>query len=553
MLKRILSSQFFVLILVLIICIPIILPYFHPGYFPTHDGEWAVVRLSDMFRTLKDLQFPPRMSGALNFGYGYPLFNFAYPFPYYLGILLYLPFHSFVTSIKTMFVLSVFLSSLFMYFASNQLWKNRTAAVVSAILYIYLPYRMVDLYVRGSLGESLSFVLFPLIFYLSLKLFDSAFSRVPVVFLSISIGVLIMTHNIMTVLFLPVLITFVLIRVFKEKRHDTLQSFLLCLLLGLGLSFFFWFPALFEKGNILLSKIPIADRALYFVTPSQLFIPSWGYGTPTASGGFSYQLGIVQIIAVLTSIIFIGEAFVKNRFTQTPAKFYSMILTGIYIICFVMLFSFTSIIWRTIPLLKEINYPWTLHAILGFITALLLGFVSIQGKYFKYLSVLLCIAAVIIVFPYAKPIKFNNNPDQYYLTNEATTTSSSELMPLWVKDFPKEHFKDKVEVLNGTAQISNLRFDSKSLKFNYKSDQDITLQINTIYYPGWVAYLNNDLVKINYDNPKGVMQIEGSKFRNEVLLQFGETLPRMFSDIISIGALVVILFILMRPILLFKS
>src|SRR6185369_15827931 len=108
MFKKIIINKFVVFGLLIAICIPVVLPYFHTGYFPTHDGEWAVVRLADMFRTLRDLQIPPRYSGVFNFGYVFLLFYFSYPFPYYFGILFYLFFHSFVTSIKILFVLSVF-------------------------------------------------------------------------------------------------------------------------------------------------------------------------------------------------------------------------------------------------------------------------------------------------------------------------------------------------------------------------------------------------------------------------------------------------------------
>ena len=552
MFKNNILNKLIPLVIVTIICIPVILPYFHIGFFPTHDGEWAVVRLADMFRTLRDLQFPPRYSGALNFGYGYPLFNFTYPFPYYLGILFYIPTHSFILSIKTIFVLSVFLSGIFMYFASNELWKNRTAGIVSSVLYIYLPYRMVDLYVRGSLGESLSFVLFPLILYLVLKLFASPFSRPIVFFLSISIAVLVMTHNIMAVLFLPVLLIFIFTRIISEKRYDVLQTFMLCLVLGFGLSAFFFLPALFEKSSILLSKIPIADRSLYFVNFKQLLVPSWGYGVPTDSGGFSYQLGIVQSTTMLLVLIIVGVRLIKNKLLQPTAIKYAGIFLIIYFLCFVMLFSFTLPLWKIIPLIKEINYPWTLLSQLGFITAILGGFLVLQGRYMKYLLIALSLIAIILVFPYAKPEKFINHDDNYYLTNEATTTSSSELMPIWVKEFPKERYREKVEIISGNAQIKNLVFNSKKLDFNYEATTDTVFRINTIYYPGWKVYLDNELIKDSHSNPKGVMEIPASKYRSHVSLYFGETITRTVANSLSIIAILVLFFIFMRPILTFK-
>jgi len=508
--KKILDNNLVLLIIVLIICIPVVAPFFKEGYFPTHDGEWAVVRLADMFRTLRDFQIPPRFSGALNFGYGYPLFNFAYPFPYYLGLLFYVGFHNFVLSIKTIFVASVFLSGIGMYLASNLLWRNRMAAVVSSVLYVYLPYRMVDLYVRGSIGESVAFALFPFIFYFSTKLFDTAFSRFSVVTLSILLGILVMTHNIMTILFLPVLLAFMIARILREKRFDVVQSFFLCIVLGAGLSVFFWVPALLEKGNILLSKIPIADRNLYFVDFKQLIFPSWGYGSPTGSDGFSYQLGPAHIAIIALIILVLGFSFVKTKFMLTPHKFYSTTLLAIYLVCLVMLFSITGVVWKTLPLLSEINYPWILLSQLGFITALSAGFLIGQGRYFKYAVIALCIVAVFLTLPYAKPKSFNNTPDQQYLTNEATTTSSSELMPLWVKEHPKSRYGEKVIVVSGNASISNLEYSSKKISFKYDAVTDPVFRINTIYYPGWKAYLDNEKVGINYDNAQGVMEIQGS-------------------------------------------
>jgi len=57
-------------------------PFFKPGFFETHDGGWAVVRLGAMHRAFADLHLPARWAGELNFGYGYPLFEFTYPLPY---------------------------------------------------------------------------------------------------------------------------------------------------------------------------------------------------------------------------------------------------------------------------------------------------------------------------------------------------------------------------------------------------------------------------------------------------------------------------------------
>lgn len=532
--------NFIFLLLIILFSIPIVLPYFKVGYFPTQDGEWAVVRLGDMFRSLRDLQFPVRYSGSLNFGYGYPLFNYAYPFPYYLGIVLYLFTHSFVMSIKILFVMSVFLSGIFMYFASSKLWKNSLSGFVSAILYLYLPYRMVDLYVRGSLGESISFALFPLIFLLSIELLVAKIKLLKVILLSISTALLIGTHNIMTVLFLPVLILFFLPVLIAKKSYYSLKLFIFSLIFGLGLSSFFWIPAFFEKNLILLSKIPIADRNLYFVKIPQLFIPSWGYEPPLVVHGFSYQLGIAQIITIVFTLALITYLIIQNKKQNDTLPFYIKVLLSIFLTFFLLLFNFSSPIWKNLPLLREINYPWTILSQLGFLVSLIAGFLVSYNKFFRYLMLLVSFIAIFSVLPYAKPQEYLDRGDTFYLTNEATTTSSQELMPLWVKKLPETHFKSKIEIIKASGIINNVFYNSKKISFDVALNTNSWIRINTIYFPGWKALVNNKEVVIDYNNRQGVMELNLPKGKSSVSLIFTETPLRIFADILSVTSLLVL-------------
>lgn len=536
----------------ILISIPLILPYLHSGYFPTHDGEWAVVRLADMFRSLRDLQFPVRYSGALNFGYGYPLFNFAYPYPYYMGIMLYVISGSFVTSIKILFASSVIVSAFFMYYASYELWKSRMGAFISAFIYIYLPYRILDLFVRGSLGESIALALFPLILFITLRLFVKPFSRISVVSLSLAIALLIGTHNIMTVLFMPWFTVFILSRVFLEKKFDVLQSFMLSTVIGIGASAFFWIPALFEKNNILLSTIPIADRNLYFASFEKLFIYSWGYAPPTEAGGFSYNIGYAQILIIAVITISIILAFSKKNFVKTRFDLTAIGLTVIYFVLFILMFSFTGAIWEFTPLLSEINYPWTILSQLGFISALMAGYLFNKANTFKALAIIAIVIALIEVMPNSKPEKYVNRGDDFYLTNEGKTTSSDELMPLWVKKYPVERYQEKVEIIDGAATITDLSFNSKSVVFSYKAESDPTFRINTIYYPGWIAYMDHEKIDIGYENEKGVMDIKASQYRQRITMNFTETPIRVIANSISIISLFILAFIALRPVLKFK-
>ncbi|MEK7534614.1 MAG: 6-pyruvoyl-tetrahydropterin synthase-related protein [Patescibacteria group bacterium] len=525
----------------IVVAFPVILPYLREGYFPTHDGEWAVVRLTDMFRTLRDFQIPARYSGNLNFGYGYPLFNFVYPFPYYFGTFMHFLGFGFVNTIKILFAASVFLSAFFMFFASRILWKNTWAGVISMIMYTYFPYRMVDLYVRGSIGESLSFVLFPLLFYLAIKLVDKA-SVFLVGGIGISVGVLIMTHNIMTVLFMPIFITFSLSQIILKKKK-VIKKFIVSIILGFGISAFFWIPALFEKNNILLSKIPIADRNLYFVRLDQFLLPRWGYGAPTDPNGFSYQFGLVHLAVFLITIFSLVFIFVKDRkgFKEyfTKIAFIPIIISLLFTF---LLFKPSDFLWSNIPLLSEINYPWIALGILGFLVSLLAGFLCRQ-KYTRYIVICVSLISIIMYLPYAKPQYYVDRRDNYYLTNEATTTSSNELMPLWVKKFPSQRPVNKVEIIKRRGNIENIFSNSKQVKFSINALSQSTVRINTIYYPGWKAKVDGNELPIYYRNDKGVMQISVPSGTHKVEASFNETPLRLTSNGISLLSFFALLFI----------
>ncbi|HSW77148.1 MAG TPA: hypothetical protein VLG50_08885 [Candidatus Saccharimonadales bacterium] len=534
----------FIFLLAILISLPIILPYFHPGYFPTHDGEWAVVRLGDMFRSLRDHQFPVRYSGNLNFGYGYPLFNFTYPAPYYLGIILHFFKLGFVDSIKFLFAGSVVLSSITMYLFSTELWKNKTAGIISAIFYVYLPYRIVDLYARGSIGESLSFVLFPLIAICALKILDNINTKFYIVFGSISYALLILTHNIMALLFTPILFTFIAAKMFLVKNKSYINS-IIFILLSYALSAFFWLPALLEKHYIALSITPIADRNIYFVQLNQLLLPNWGYGLPDGPNGFSYQIGIGHLVVLITVLILIIYSLVKRKKISKDNNFiFAFVIIGIVFVLTLLMFSFTKAIWQVIPLLHEINYPWTLLAQIGFLISLLAGFLWTQKNLFKYLAFGLCLLSIILIIPHAKPERVFDKGDGYYLTNDATTTSSDELMPLWVKQKPRINRDKKAEIIKGIGGISSLNTNSKKINFLSELKTNSIIQLNTIYYPGWNAFIDGKQIPISYSNPKGLMQINVPTGNHRIDLNFSETSERLISDIISlVGLFVVIIYL----------
>jgi len=510
-------KELLVIFLILFLSFWLIRPFLKSGFFPTHDGEWAVVRLGAMHRAIIAGHFPVRWAGNLNFSYGYPLFLFTYPLPYYLGEIFNLFGFGLVNSIKILFVLSVIFSGLAMFLLGRELFGD-IGGSIAAIFYLYAPFRLVDLYVRGSLGESLAFVLYPLLFLSLIK-----FKQNPRRWLALGAifyGALILTHNVSALLITPFLVIFA----FLSSPRRSLGIFVL----GVGLASFFLFPALSEKSKIALSQIPLADKSQHFVNFRQLLIPSWGYGSPGSEDAFSFQLGLVHLIGLFLGLILWFKN--NNRFF--------LFFTLCFLVTIFLTLPVSGVFWE-LPFFKEVDFPWRYLGPASFFLALSLGYLGTRWRT-RMVAVVLAFLAIVVNFRYAKPVSFINYPDEYYLTNEATTTSANELMPIWVQEKPTERAKEKVEILSGEGVIKNLVFNAKKVSFAVEAETELGVQINTIYFPGWRVKVDGKEASLEYENERGVIEVPIGEGEHQVLVEFSETPFRAFSDIISLTSLVLV-------------
>ena len=138
------------------------------GLPPTHDAEYHVLRFSQYYKVLSEGNLYPRWAPDFNNGYGIPLFNYVYPLPNYLASILHFFGASYIMSFKLIMVLSTIMGAIFFYLWTKTYW-GKTGGVVSAVFYTFAPYHLVDIYVRGSVGEVVALGIFPLLLFVYQK------------------------------------------------------------------------------------------------------------------------------------------------------------------------------------------------------------------------------------------------------------------------------------------------------------------------------------------------------------------------------------------------
>ena len=156
------------IVIILFFSILVSLPLLKSGFYLMHDDQ-HVARLFVFDEALKAGQFPVRWVDGFGFGFGYPLFVFYPPLVYMVGEIYHIVGFGFIDSIKLVFFSGIFLSGLAMYIFAKELW-GKFPALISSLFYLLVPYRAIDVYVRGALAESFSFIWLPLVLWVFYKL-----------------------------------------------------------------------------------------------------------------------------------------------------------------------------------------------------------------------------------------------------------------------------------------------------------------------------------------------------------------------------------------------
>src|SRR3989344_8282296 len=85
-------------LVILLLFYPAVRALLVPGYYGA-DDDLHIAWLFELHKTLNLGQIPPRFVPDLSFGFGYPLFNFVFPLPFYIAEIFHLSGFSLVDSI----------------------------------------------------------------------------------------------------------------------------------------------------------------------------------------------------------------------------------------------------------------------------------------------------------------------------------------------------------------------------------------------------------------------------------------------------------------------
>ena len=530
----------YLLLVILILSIPAVRYLFVNGYFGVSD-DLHIGWLFEMNRAVKSLQFPPRYVPDLSFGFGYPLFTFVYPLPFYIAEIFHLIGFSLVNSVKLVFGLSVPVSMYFMY-KLLRVYMKEDFSLAGAVLYVYAPYRALEFFVRGTIGEITAFVFFPLIILAIIK-------NKPYI-LALSFAGLILSHNIMAYMFMPFLLLFVILRIYfvSVDRSQSVVSSLKSLVLGLLCSVYFWLPAIYE--STLMKYDTVFNFYDHFPALKQFITPYWGYGAsvPGNYDTMSFYMGAVGILVVIFgSIIFL----LKRKKYSTEEKIF---ISWSIIVCLLSVFmmNFRSAwFWRNLPLLPYFQFPWRFLAMVTLVSPIFMIVFS-KFKIFRFVPFIVIFLSIFLNFNYFKTSEYLGRNDDYYInryipipsaSKEYLKTSEEYLrLPKGTEVRPDKNYP-RAFTENSDALLEIKELNPLDAIIQTDSKSEFVLSYNKYKYPGFEAKVDGSRIKIESGEPYGQISFVVPSGKHLVEVRYRESPLRLFFDIVS---LVVIIYLIKK-------
>jgi len=518
----------------------------HPGLFTAHDIWHQVVRLYYYFQGINDGQLPPYWIGQLANNFGYPLFFFSYHLPWLIGVPLLKLGLNIPDTIKIIFFLSYAISGITMYFFVNSLLKNKTSALLTSILYLWLPYHFLTIFVSASIGIAFVFAFLPLIL-LGIHLTKEE-SKLGIPILAAGLSGIILSHIMHLVFLLPVILFFLLWEITQTgKKFHFLKDICLGLLLGTLISSFYLIPAAYYNQSTKIHQ-ETGFYDLYkrnFININQLLYSRWGYSpivNNAKNGEISFQLGIAQWIstAALLFLIILRKLSQKNL----SLSFYILISFAISI--FLML-DFSAFIWKPLVRIVAVDFPFRFLLPATFIASVCAGIVLANANkgWQSFILISLTLVALYTNRNHLNVNQYTNFPISTYLEleTEITTNTFNEYLPLQADT--KLLGKPWNEVQGEKLSVSNLKRATNLLSFDLNAAKETTASSGQFYFPGQTLYLDNKVVDFSIDK-EGRISFKVPEGTHTVMIKYQETPLIKLSKSLTIIGIFLMIFLLFK-------
>jgi len=422
------------------------------GLVATHaggDSPFLLQRAHEMSAALAGGHWPARWMAEAAYGLGYPFWVYYAPLAYVAAATLALLGGGVVGGLKVTTLLAFAVAAAGAYALAWAQWRRAAAAVVAAVAYSAAPYHMVNLYVRGdALSELVAYGLLP---WLLVAVDRTGRRRGGAVLLAVAVALVLLSHNILALMSVPLAAAYLLWRLSPAGRLDDAPSAAMGpreqaggrppaapvrtgsagglgwgrlpafvagaqawlehrtwrlrplpgarlalaaagVALGAGLAAWYWAPALLGRDLVQLEAnlSGYFDYRGHFVAPRDLVQAGLVFDYAVDADRAPWKAGLVQVTVALLGAV-AGVLLTRRRaavlFWLGAAAAATWLMTAA-----------SQPVWEAVPLLSYVQFPWRWLSVQALALAMLaapLGAVRL-GRVWAALATLALAASVLV-------------------------------------------------------------------------------------------------------------------------------------------------------------
>lgn len=504
----------------------------------TNDAEHYAFRIADYADAFSQGIFYPRWSPHAVHGYGAPIPHF-YPSgaSYIGGWITYLFTNNAIATVRILYIFAVIFSGSMTYVFVKQR-ANALAGIVSAILYVFSPLVMrIIPYTEGDLPLVFGLALLPTMLWATQRLFKR----------SQAIDVAIITGTIaITILTVPIILlqsliacSILIVICFREHRNlKLIANFGLALILGVGLTAFYWLPAILEYNDV--TWFPSFIQA----SPYSLNLEDFFAFSQPLDGGLLiqppvYNLGWGLLFALLVNMV---TMLIWRREALFAASFFT---SGVILSSILLIFATTHSTWFVLIVLcfavsaSYIAYISSVHHLVAFSASLVLIVVTILASVPTWhipnpLSAIEETGAKaqflheeagygVAGLPYGLPLPSRLNPQVAGNLN------------LW------DNYNETIpRLIDSQVLIPIAEETSYESQYTINSTRSRTVIYNRAYFDGWEIRNANNNFSITESNNNLIQINVPANVDANITLRMGLTTIRLFAWVVS-GMVIVLI------------
>ena len=493
-------------------------------------------------RSLQEGILVPRWLPDSNGGYGSPVFVFYSPLVYYVTAPLVWLTQSVVLSMKLVRLAGLFLSGLAMYYFASSLGGRKTG-LATALVYVALPFHVLDLSYWSLYAGTWAWIWFPLILHGARQMIATASPRMLSPVFVLSYGALVLTHLVSAYLFSFIIGAYCLCLSDRPSVLRNLSRVCANAFAGLGLAAFYLLPAIYEQRFVHIEYSTLLPEFDYRNT--FLFFPD---GDLIASNPFQAKtIGLLQSITLVQGLWIFFSLVLKAMHRREPGHLPWRELgfaLGVAVGCIFLMSRWSIWVWEAIPGLPRVQFSTRWLSIYSLVSAMLIsgGFRTSSSPTWAKTAVrlgYLGVAGVSAVFSMLIVGRSCFLDEKHEELAAAHAYNAPEYNPKSMVDWKQRvmHPKDPpASLLEGSGDVSIERWTSEDRRIVIDARTPSWLKIRLYPYPGWTMRLDGQRVAAGPEALDGAMTVRVPEGRHEVSLQFQNTWWRTGAIVISVLA-----------------